>query len=182
MMKNVDFCEKILFSEEEINKAVSTIADRINKEYEGEEIAFLPVLNGAFMFATDLVKKINLPCTLDFIQCSTYNDGVDSSNNFVMKKDLTRSIEGKHVIVVEDILDSGYTLKKLLEYLKTKNPKSIKTAVFMDKTARRKEDISADYVAVVLDEDAFIIGYGLDYAQKYRNLPYVGVLKEEIYK
>jgi len=173
---------KVLLSAEEIDKKVEELAERINYDFAGERVIIIGVLKGSFMFMSDLVKKINLPCTLDFIQCSTYNDGVDSSNNFVMKKDLTRSIEGKHVIVVEDILDSGYTLKKLLEYLKTKNPKSIKTAVFMDKTARRKEDISADYVAVVLDEDAFIIGYGLDYAQKYRNLPYVGVLKEEIYK
>ena len=182
MMKNNDFCEKVLFSEEEIDEAVCRIAKQINEEYKGEEVVFLPVLNGAFMFATDLVKKVDLKCSIDFIQCSTYEDNVTSSNNFVMKKDLSKSIEGKHVIVVEDILDSGYTLKNLLEYLGTKNPKSLKTAVFMDKTSRRTEDITADYVAVVLNEDAFVIGYGLDYAQNYRNLPFVGVLKEEIYK
>ena len=181
MMKNYDFCERVLFSKEEISSAVSRIASLINEEYKGEEVIFLPVLNGAFMFATDLVKEITLKCSIDFIQCSTYEDGVSSTNKFVMKKDLSKTIEGKNVIVVEDILDSGYTLKNLVAYLKSKNPKSVKTAVFMDKKARRTEDITADYVAVELNEDAFVIGYGLDYAEKYRNVPYVGVLKPEIY-
>ncbi len=181
-MNSNDFCEKILFSSDDINKAVSRVANEINRDYSGQEIVFVVILNGAFMFATDLVKQINQHCYIDFMQCSTYGNGSESTNKFLIKKDLSLDINGKHVIIIEDILDSGYTLKNLIEYLQTKNPKSVKTAVFMDKTARRKEIIDADYCAVKLEKDEFIIGYGLDYAQRYRNLPFVGVLKEEIYK
>jgi len=128
------------------------------------------------------VKKVNIECYVDFMQCSTYGDKTVSSGNFVIKKDLVMDISQKNVIVVEDILDSGYTIKNLLEYLKNKNPKTIKVATFIDKPARRAENVTADYVGVVMSEDHFIVGYGLDYAQKYRNLPYIGILKEEIYK
>ena len=181
MISYDSFCKKTLFSKEEIDESISKIADQINNDYNGEEVVFVTVLNGAFMFATDLIKKINLDCFIDFIQCSTYGNNTVSSGELKIKKDLSLDIAGKHVIIVEDILDSGYTLSNLIKYIETKGPKSIKTAVFMDKTARREENIVPDYSAVVLDKDEFVIGYGLDYAQKYRNLPFVGVLKEEIY-
>jgi len=176
-----EFIEKIIVSKEDIEIYTSKIADRITKDYHGEEVVFVTILNGAFMFATDLLKKVKLDCYIDFMQCSTYGDKTVSCGNFVVKKDLTMDISNKHVIVVEDILDSGYTMKNLLEYLKLKNPKSIRVATFIDKPARRVEDVSADYIGVVMDDDSFIVGYGLDYAQKYRNLPYIGALKEEIY-
>jgi len=181
-MKDNSFCEKIIVTEEEISRATARIAEEINRDYRGEEVVFITILNGAFMFATDLIKKVNIECYVDFMQCSTYGDKTVSSGNFVIKKDLVMDISQKNVIVVEDILDSGYTIKNLLEYLKNKNPKTIKVATFIDKPARRAENVTADYVGVVMSEDHFIVGYGLDYAQKYRNLPYIGILKEEIYK
>ncbi len=181
MISYDSFCKKTLFSQEEIDKGVLELAQRINEEYAGQEVVFVTVLNGAFMFATDLIKKIQLDCYIDFIQCSSYGNNAVSSGQLTIKKDLSLDITDKNVIIVEDILDSGCTLKNLIKYLEEKKPKSIKTAVFMDKTARRTEDINADYCVVTLDRDEFVIGYGLDYAQKYRNLPFVGVLKEEIY-
>ncbi len=182
MIKHDSFCKKILISEETIEKRVSEVAEKINNDFSGQEVVFLAVLNGAFMFATDLIKKVKLDCYIDFIQCSSYGNTTVSNKKFNIKKDLSLDITDKNVIIIEDILDSGHTLKNLIEYIESKNPKCVKTAVFMDKTARREVEINADYVAVTLDDDEFIIGYGLDYAQKYRNLPFVGVLKEEIYK
>lgn len=180
-MINNEFIEKVLVSEEDIEKALTKIADKINADFKDEEVVFVTILNGAFMFASDLMKKINLNCYIDFMQCSTYGNKAVSSGNFVVKKDITIDVNDKNVIVIEDILDSGYTMKNLLNYLKLKNPKSIKIATFIDKPARRAENVSADYVGVVMDDDSFIVGYGLDYAQKYRNLPYIGILKKEVY-
>jgi len=182
MINNSSFCEKIIVSKEEIDSAITRIAEEINRDYKGEEVVFLTILNGAFMFATDLMKKVDLDCYIDFMQCSTYGDKTVSSGHFIIKKDISMDITGKNIIVVEDVLDSGYTMKNLIKYLKIKKPKSIKIATFIDKPARRKENVKADYCGVTMEEDYFIVGYGLDYAQKYRNLPYIGVLKEEIYK
>ena len=182
MMKPInDFCERILVTESEIDALTTKISKEITNDYKSREVVFVAILNGAFMFASDLVKKVDVDCYIDFMQCSTYGDKTVSSGNFVVKKDLTMDITGKDVIIVEDILDSGYTLKNLCEYLKSKNPNSIKIATFIDKPKRRTEDIKADYCGFVMEDDSFIVGYGLDYAQKYRNLPYIGVLKEEIY-
>ena len=143
-MKDNTFCEKIIVTEEEIDLATTRIADEINRDYHGEEVVFIAILNGAFMFATDLIKKVELDCYVDFMQCSTYGDKTVSSGNFVIKKDLVMDISQKNGIVVEDILDSGYTIKNLLEYLKNKNPKTIKVATFIDKPARRAENVTAD--------------------------------------
>lgn len=181
-MINSQVCEKIIISENDIDLTVSRIADEINRDFEGEEVVFVTILNGAFMFASDLMKKITLDCYIDFMQCSTYGDKTVSSGNFVVKKDISMDITGKNVIIIEDILDSGYTMKNLIQYLKIKNAKTIKIATFIDKPARRSENVEADYCGVVMEDDYFIVGYGLDYAQKYRNLPYIGVLKEHIYK
>ena len=180
-MKRRDICEKILFSEEEIQESVKRLGMQITKDYENSEIIFISVLNGSFMFSSDLLKYVDVDCSIDFIQVSTYGNSISSSGNFILKKDLSFDIENKHVIVLEDIVDSGYTISRLKEYLANKKPASLKVATFIDKPARRQVDISADYVGFVLNEDYFIVGYGLDYAQKYRNLPYVGVLKEHIY-
>ncbi len=174
-------CEKILYSKEEIEQKVKELGDRITKDYEGEKIFFISVLNGAFMFTSDLLKHINCDCEIDFMQVSTYGNSTNTSGDFKVKKDLTVDIRDKHVIVIEDILDTGYTMEKLLDYLKIKKPKSLKCCAFIDKPQRRINDVKADYVGFEMDNDYFIVGYGLDYAQLYRNLPYIGVLKEHIY-
>ncbi len=180
-MKRREICERILISEEEINEKVKQLGIQISKDYEDKEVIFVSVLNGSFMFSSDLLKYIDSDCSIDFIQVSTYGNSTTSSGNFVLKKDLSFDLENKHVIILEDIIDSGYTIERLKEYLNTKKPASLKIATFIDKPARRKVDVKADYVGFVLNEDYFIVGYGLDFSQKYRNLPYVGVLKEHIY-
>lgn len=174
-------CERIILSEEEIKKAVEKVGAQINKDYEGKEISFVSVLNGAFPFTADVLRQIELDCTVDFIQVSSYGDGTSTSGTLKIKRDLSGKIKDKHVIILEDILDTGFTMRNLITYLKSKNPASIKICTFIDKPARRTEDISADYYGFKFDEDLFLVGYGLDYAQKYRNLPYVAVLKPEIY-
>ncbi len=181
-MSKQNVCEKILFSNEEITKEVKRLGREIANDYEGKEVIFVSVLTGAFMFVSDLVRNVPLTSYIDFMQVSTYENSTETSGNFVIKKDLTSSIEGKDVIIVEDILDTGFTLYNLVEYIKSKNPASVKIAAFIDKPARRKQNISADYVGFTMKDDYFIVGYGLDYAQKYRNLPYVGVLSEHLYK
>ena len=181
-MLKQNVCEKILFSNEEITKEVKRLGREIANDYEGKEVIFVSVLTGAFMFVSDLVRNVPLTSYIDFMQVSTYENSTETSGNFVIKKDLTSNIEVKDVIIVEDILDTGFTLCNLVEYIKSKNPASVKIAAFIDKPARRKENISADYVGFTMEDDYFIVGYGLDYAQKYRNLPYVGVLSEHLYK
>lgn len=176
-----DVCERILISEEKINERVKELGIQITKDYKDKEVVFVSVLNGSFVFSSDLLKSVDLDCCIDFIQVSTYGNSTSSSGNFVLKKDLSFDLENKHVIVLEDIIDSGYTIDRLKDFLEKKKPASLKIATFIDKPARRQVDIKADYVGFVLDEDYFIVGYGLDFSQKYRNLPYVGVLKEHIY-
>lgn len=180
-MVNFDVCEKILYSQDEISKEVKRLGAEITKDYEGREVIFVSVLSGAFMFVSDLVRNVSLDAYIDFMQVSTYGDSTSTSGNFRVKKDLSNDVEGKDVIIVEDILDTGFTLHNLVQYIKGKNPASVKIATFIDKPARRKQDIKADYVGFTMDTDYFIVGYGLDYAQKYRNLPYVGVLSEHLH-
>jgi len=180
-MADYNVCEKTLYTREEIEKAVKTVGEQITKDYEGEEVVFVSVLSGAFVFVADLVRNVALDCSIDFMKVSTYENSTTTSGNFKIKKDLSYDIAGKHVVIVEDILDTGFTLYNLMNYLKSKNPASLKIATFIDKPARRKQDIKADYVCFTMDDDYFIVGYGLDYAQKYRNLPYVGVLNEHLH-
>lgn len=180
-MKRRDICERILISEDEINERIKQLGIQISDDYADKEVIFVSVLNGSFMFSSDLIKYIDIDCSIDFIQVSTYGNGTSSSGNFVLKKDLSFNLENKHVIVLEDIIDSGYTIERLKAFLQDKNPASLKVATFIDKPSRRQVDVKADYVGFVLNEDYFIVGYGLDFSQKYRNLPYVGVLKEHIY-
>lgn len=180
-MPKQDVCEKILISEEEIKKRVSQLGEQISKDYENKEIVFISILNGSFMFTSDLMKKITTSCIVDFMQISTYGNNTSSSGEFVIKKELSFDISGKHVIILEDIIDSGYTISKLVEYLNTKKPASLKIATFIDKPNRREHDVKSDYVGFEMDNNYFIVGYGLDFSQRYRNLPYVGVLEEHIY-
>ncbi len=172
---------EVLLSEEEIADRVSELGRRITADYAGEEVFFLGVLKGCFVFMADLLRKVDLKCDMDFMAVSSYGSGTTSTGAVKITKDLNKDIEGKHLIIVEDILDSGVTLSYLKGYLANRKPASIKIVTLLDKPERRKADIKADYFGFTVP-DAFVVGYGLDYAEKYRNLPYIGVLKPEVYE
>ena len=167
----------ILISENEIHNRILEIADRINKDYEGEELTLICVLKGGVMFMCDLARRLNLSVRLDFMSVSSYGSETKSSGVVKIIKDLDDSIDGKNVLVVEDIIDSGNTLSYLIDILKKRGPKSIKLCTLLDKPSRReKKDVFVDYVCFEI-EDKFVVGYGLDYDQRYRNLPYIGVME-----
>ena len=172
--------QEILFSREEIYKRVSEIGARITEDFRGKDPIFVGVLKGCFIFMADLMRCVNVKCSMDFMAVSSYK-GTTSTGAVSINTDLSEPIEGRHVILVEDILDSGVTLNYLKNYLLVRKPASITIATLMDKPSRRKADIYADYSCFEVP-DAFVVGYGLDYNQRYRNLPYIGVLKEEVYK
>ena len=172
--------ERVLISQIELEKKVQEIGEQISKDYEGETPIFVGVLKGCFIFMADLMRHVTINCSMDFMAVSSYQ-GTSSTGAVKINKDLNESIEGKHLILVEDILDSGVTLNYLKNYLSVRKPASIKIATLMDKPARRKADIYADYSCFEVP-DAFVVGYGLDYNEKYRNLPYIGVLKPEVYQ
>lgn len=167
---------KILFSEEELKNKIENLGKKITKDYKGEELVVVGILKGAFMFMSDLVKKIDLPITIDFISVSSYGNSTESSGVVRILKDLDHSIEGKNVLLIEDIVDTGLTLNYLLESLNNKGAKSVKVCTLLDKPDRRKVNVNIDYLGFEVD-DVFIVGYGIDYAQKYRNLPYIGYIK-----
>ena len=167
----------VMITEEEIGKRILEVADRINKDYEGEELTLICVLKGGVMFMCDLAKRLNLNVRLDFMSVSSYGSETKSSGVVKIIKDLDDSIDGKNVLVVEDIIDSGNTLSYLMDILKKRGPKSIKLCTLLDKPSRReKKDVFVDYVCFEI-EDKFVVGYGLDYDQRYRNLPYIGVME-----
>lgn len=171
---------EVLFSEEQLDRRVREIAAQIEKDYEGEEIMLISVLRGSFVFMADLCRRIDLPCTLDFMSVSSYGKGTSSSGQVQITKDLSSDISGKHIIVVEDILDSGNTLSYLLKLLEQRNPASIRLCTLLDKPDRRVKQVEVHYTGFSIP-DAFVVGYGLDYAEKYRNMPYIGILKPEVY-
>jgi len=173
--------DHILYSEEELQAKVKELGAIIDRDYAGTQPFLIGVLKGCFVFMADLSRAITLPCDLDFMAVSSYGNGTSSTGAVSITKDLSRDIEGRDVIIVEDILDSGVTLSYLKSYLMNRKPKSIKICTLLDKPARRRADIKADYTGFVCPDD-FVVGYGLDYAEKYRNLPFVGVLKAEIYE
>jgi hypoxanthine phosphoribosyltransferase len=166
-----------MLSEEQIAKKVVELAKRIEKDFEGEELLVVGILKGASIFVSDLIRKVNLDVNIDFMSVSSYGNGTQSSGIVKILKDLDVNIEGKNVLIVEDIIDSGLTLSNLVETLKTRNPKSLKLCTLLDKPQRRVVDIPVDYVGFVI-EDKFIVGYGIDWGEKYRNLPYIGVVEE----
>jgi len=170
-----DFTPDVLISEEEIAIRVEALGKAITEEFEGEELTVICVLKGAFMFCSDLLKQINLPVKLEFIALSSYGDGTSSSGNVKLEMDLSGSIAGKNVLVVEDIVDTGLTIKTLTEMLNVRNPKTLKLASLLFKPTRNEHPAKIDYLGFEI-EDKFVIGYGLDYAGRYRELPYVGVL------
>ena len=173
--------EKVLFSEEQLKSAVKKIAGEINRDYEGKEPVLIGILKGSVVFMADRMREISVDCTTDFMSVSSYGGGTETSGSVRIRKDLDRSITGKDVIVIEDILDSGTTLSHLLEILEVRRPNSLKLCVLLDKPERRVTPVKYDYVGLTVP-DEFIVGYGLDYDEKYRNLPYIGVLKREVYE
>jgi len=169
----------VLISEEELREAVRKIGQQISRDFEGKDPIFVGVLKGCFIFMADLMRYVSINCSVDFMAVSSYQ-GTTTTGAVKINKDLSEDIEGRHVIIVEDILDSGVTLSYLKKYLEVRNPASITIATLMDKPSRRKADVYADYSCFEVP-DAFVVGYGLDYNERYRNLPYIGILKEEIY-
>ena len=172
--------QEILFSEEQLKARVAEIARQIETDYAGKEIMLISVLRGSFIFMADLCRAIHLPCTLDFMSVSSYGKSTTSSGQVQITKDLSEDITGRHVIVVEDILDSGNTLSYLLKILENRHPASIRLCTLLDKPERRVKPVEVHYTGFTIP-DAFVVGYGLDYAERYRNLPYIGVLKPEVY-
>ena len=172
--------EQVLYTEEELRRRVKELGRQITADYAGREPMLVSVLRGSYIFMADLTRAISLDVTVDFMAVSSYGAGTVSSGQVEIKKDLSDSIEGKDLIIVEDILDSGNTLYYLMDVLRARKPASIRICALMDKPDRRTKPITADYVGFTIP-DAFIVGYGLDYAEKYRNLPYVGVLKPSVY-
>ncbi len=178
MLKDI---ERVMFQEKEIEKRVLELAERISQDYAGKELLLVGVLKGSVVFTADLLKRIQIPCEIDFIAVSTYGNSTETSGVVKILKDLDHSVEGKHVIIVEDIVDTGITLKYLLNYFKSKNAESVEIITLLSKEARRATDVKVKYIGFNIP-DEFIVGYGLDYAEKYRNLPYIGVLKESVYR
>jgi len=171
--------EKVLISEEELQAKIKEMGQKISEDFRGKEPLFVGVLKGCFIFMSDLLRYVDIKCTMDFMAVSSYQ-GTSSTGAVKINKDLSQDIEGRHIIIVEDILDSGVTLSYLKKYLEVRKPASISIATLLDKPARRKADVYADYFCFEVP-DAFVVGYGLDYNEVYRNLPYIGVLKPEIY-
>ena len=172
--------EKILLSEEKIQAKVREMAAQISKDYEGKHLFMICILKGAIMFYSDLARNITVPLAMDFMAVSSYGAGTKSSGEVRINKDLSVPAEGLDILIVEDILDSGNTLNYLVNILKDRKPASLKICTLLDKPERREKPIICDYVGFEIP-DEFVIGYGLDYAEKYRNLPYIGILKEEVY-
>ena len=171
--------QEILITEEEIRKHVSEIGAQISRDYADKDPIFIGVLKGCFIFMADLMRSVTIHCSMDFMAVSSYK-GTTSTGAVRITKDLSENIENRHVILVEDILDSGVTLNYLKNYIGVRHPASIAVATLMDKPSRRKAEIYADYSCFEVP-DAFVVGYGLDYNERYRNLPYIGILKPEIY-
>ncbi|ASS67714.1 MULTISPECIES: hypoxanthine phosphoribosyltransferase [Paenibacillus] len=172
--------QEILHSEEEIQRKVKELGEILTGDYEGRNPLVICVLKGAFIFMADLVKEIRVPLEMDFMAVSSYGASTKSSGVVKIIKDLDVSVEGRDVLIVEDIIDSGLTLSYLIDVLERRNAKSVTVVTLFDKPSGRSVDLDADYTGFTLP-DAFVVGYGLDYAEYYRNLPYIGILKPEVY-
>ena len=175
-----DILEKVLFSKEQLAKRIKELAEQLDKDYAGKTPLMVAILKGSVMFFTDLIREMTLPLEIDFMSISSYGSGVKSSGEVKMIKDLDNKIEGKDVIIVEDIVDSGYTMKYLTHLLEARNPSSIKICALLDKPSRRETDVAVDYKGFEVGNE-FVVGYGLDYAARYRNIPFIGVLKRSVY-
>ena len=173
--------KEILFTEDTLHARVKELADQINHDYEGKDVIIVGILRGSFIFMADLLRCITLPCRVDFMSVSSYGKGTVSSGKLKISKDMAEDVTNAHVIVVEDIVDSGFTLSNLLKLLKSRGPASVRLCTLLNKPDRRTVDVHIDYTGFTIP-DAFVVGYGLDYAEKYRNLPYIGILKPEVYE
>ena len=167
----------VMLSQEEIENKVTELAKQIEKDYEGQDLLFVGILKGASVFVADLMRKINLNVNIDFMSVSSYGSGTVSSGTVKILKDLDVDIKDKNVLIVEDIIDSGITLRNLYDTLMTREPRSLKLCTLLNKPARKKVDVNVDYVGFVI-EDKFIVGYGIDYDEKYRNLPYIAIVED----
>jgi len=172
--------QRVLLTEEEIAAKVKEVGARISADYAGKKLVLVSVLKGSVVFMADLMRAITIPCSVDFMSVSSYGRDVKSTGVVKIRKDLDEQLSGKHVLVVEDILDSGLTLSYLREYISQKGAESVRIATLLDKPSRRSVDVFPDYTCFTVP-DAFVVGYGLDYNEVYRNLPYVGILKPEVY-
>lgn len=172
--------KEVLITEDQIQAKVKELAERISRDYRDKNPVLVAVLNGAFVFLADLVRYLDLPCTIDFVSWSSYGKDTSSSGVFRIMKDLESNVESKHVLIVEDIIDTGLTLHYLLDNIRARKPASVRVAALLDKPSRRKIEAKADYLGFQIP-DAFVVGYGLDFAHRYRNLPFIGILKPDIY-
>ncbi len=172
--------KEILLTSDQIAARVKELGEQITEDYKGQSVLMVGILRGAVVFFADLVKNVDLDVRFDFMVVSSYGNGAESSGEVRIDKDLAQPIEGMNVIIVEDIIDTGYTLKNLKRLLLTRNPASLKICSLLDKPSRRKVELEGDYVGFAVPNE-FVVGYGLDYAEKYRNLPDIGILKPEIY-
>ena len=170
---------RVLLSEEEVDKRIREIAGKINRDYAGRAVHLICILKGGVFFTCELAKRLTVPVSLDFMSVSSYGSGTESSGVVKIVKDLDQPLEGKEVLIMEDIIDSGRTLAYLIELLQKRNPKSIRLCTLLDKPERRvKKQVTVDYTCFTIP-DEFVVGYGLDYDQKYRNLPYIGVVEQQ---
>lgn len=169
---------EVLFSNEEIEDKISIMAERLTEKYKGKNPVFIVILKGAFVFASHLLLKLDFPLNIEFMVISSYGNKKESSGTVRIEEDIYEDIRGRHVIILEDIVDTGLTLKHLTAKLWANEPKSLEIATLLDKPSRRKADVQPDYTCFEID-DYFVVGFGLDYAQFYRNLPYVGILLED---
>jgi len=172
--------ETVLLTEEQIQRRIAELGARISADYAGKELHLIGVLRGAVMFLSDLMRHLTIPCSCDFIAIASYGMDTKSSGVVRILKDLDDSIQGKHVLIVEDIVDTGLTLNYIMNLIRSRNPASVRVCALLDKPERRKVPVKIHYLGFTIP-NRFVVGYGLDYAQKYRNLPYIGVLRPEIY-
>ena len=181
----MDYREKhkisVYLTEEQLNRRIAEIGADITKRFAGESVYLVCILKGSIFFTTELAKRIALPMTIDFLSASSYGAQTKSSGVVSIKKDLEQSIEGENVIVVEDIVDSGHTLSRLMQLFESRNPKTLTICTLLDKPTRREVNFTPDYVGKEIPNE-FVVGYGLDYAERFRALPYVGILKPEVYQ
>lgn len=170
---------RVLLSEQEIRERIAQLGETISRDYAGKNPLFVGILKGVVVFFADMVRAVDIPCEFDFMAVSSYS-GTESTGNLKIKKDLGADIRGRHVVILEDILDTGLTLSRTVELLMSRGPASLKICALLDKPERRTAPIQADYVGFTIPNE-FVVGYGLDYNEQYRNLPYVGILKPEAY-
>ena len=175
--------KEILLTEEQIQSKVKELAKQLSAEYADKDPVFVGVLKGVVVFFGDMMKNIDIPCQMDFMWISSYGHGTASSGQMVLKRDVSEDLTGRHVVVLEDIFDTGNSLQFTYEHLLSKNPASVKICTLLDKPERRRAGVTvkADYTGYVIPNE-FVVGYGLDYAEHYRNLPYIGILKPEVYE